>query len=225
MIITIDGPVASGKSSVARLLAQHVQAVYINSGLFYRALAYLLAQKGYTPQEMKALDGKKVKEIVDLSQLTYRYDDAQERMFYAQKDITPQLKTALIDDASSSVSVVPSIRQLVNTLIQAVAQENGVVIDGRDTGSVIFPHARYKFFLTADPEVRASRWQKDQKRLGNQYTLQEALASVNERDKRDRTRTISPLVVPEGAIMIDTGANDIQGVLAKMQEAIAVPLS
>lgn len=216
MIITIDGPVASGKSTVARLLAQHLGACYLNSGFIYRALAYLLCEHGYTPEQLKSIAIEKVKALVDLSLLAYVYHEGSEAVQYAGQDLTTLLKTPLIDQAASCLSTVPAIRALVNELLRFIAQDKDVVIDGRDAGSVIFADADYKFFLTAAPEIRARRWQIEQQRRGNQSTLQEALAEVNERDLRDRTRAVAPLVVPKDAHVIATDTEDASQVLDTM---------
>jgi len=220
MIITIDGPVASGKSTVACLLAQHLGALYLNSGLLYRALAYFLSEQGYTPEQMQHMTIEKVKQLVDVAKFSYVYDDGHASIRYDARDLTPLLKNAVIDQAASCLSTVPAVRAFVNDILRATAHGHTVVIDGRDAGSVIFPDATHKFFLTASPHVRAQRWQADQAQRGNQYTLQEALAEVNKRDERDSTRAVAPLSVPEGAVLVSTDTDSVLQVVAKLQATL-----
>lgn len=126
----------------------------------------------------------------------------------------------MIDKAASCLSTVSAVHALVNDLLRATAHGHTVVIDGRDAGLVIFPDVNYKFFLTAAPKIRARRWQIEQQRRGNKYTLQESLAEVNERDERDSSHAVAPLVVPEGAVIISSDADTVAQVIAKMQSHV-----
>ena len=222
MIITIDGPVASGKSTVSRILADKLEFYYVCSGLIYRAIAYLLVNRyGYTPETLLSVQPEDLAQCADLQRLQYNYDQlSHERIFFDQEDITVYLKDKFIDHVTSIVSVNKDVRSVVTTIQRTIADDYDIVIDGRDVGSVVFPHAQIKFFVTASVAVRAERWRKDQERYNNHISLDEAIAFISDRDERDRTRAIAPLVVPENAITIDTSELTIQQAVGKMLECI-----
>lgn len=222
MIITIDGPTASGKSTVSRTLADKLEFYYVCSGLIYRAIAYLLVNRyGYTPETLVNVSHDDLKQCADMQRLQYNYDQlSNERIFFDQEDITTYLKDKFIDHVTSIVSVNKEVRTAVTAIQHALADDHNIVIDGRDVGSVVFPKADVKFFVMASVAVRAERWRKDQERYNNYMTLDEAVALVTERDERDITRVIAPLVVPKNAIIIDTSALTIQQVMEKMLEYV-----
>lgn len=205
MIVTIDGPTASGKSVVARALAQELGFYYLPTGWFYRAVAYLLVYKcNYTEDMLPHVTEEDVRICVDISRLMYVYDKAHGgALFYDGRDITSYLKDHLIDRYVSIISPLATVRTLVTQAQRAFAHIHDSIIEGRDTGSVVFPYADFKFFLTADLSVRASRWKKDQEKRGNNFSIKEAEERVESRDRQDKGRSISPLIVPEGAIIID----------------------
>lgn len=217
MIITLDGPSASGKSTLARLLAQRLQIYYLNTGLLYRALAYLLMRQcGYTVDLLNTIGSADVDKCLDLSRLVYRYQDGKGMVFFNQEDITGHLKMGLVDQAASVLSMEPSIRQALLGYQRTFALHNDLVAEGRDTGSVVFAQADYKFYVTADQSERALRWQLQQKALGNTYTLQQALDHIGDRDLRDRQRATAPLIIPIGAVVIDDTGLTQEETLAKI---------
>jgi cytidylate kinase len=222
MIITIDGPVASGKSTVSRILADKLEFYYLCSGLLYRAIAYLLVNHyGYTPEKLKHILFKDISACVDPAKLRYDYDPlSQERIFFAHDDITPYLKDKFIDQMTSIVSVNKDVRKVVTAMQRTIALQYNVVTDGRDVGSVVFPKAEVKFFVTASVAVRAERWRKDQERYDNHFSVDEAIALITERDDRDKNRTIAPLIIPDDAIVIDTSDLTINQTIDKMMKAI-----
>jgi cytidylate kinase len=202
-IITIDGPVASGKSSLARALAEKLGYFHINSGFLYRAIAYIfLHECGKTVADLRVLS-KDDEGCIDKQQLVYEFHEDGPRIIYKGIDITSQLKTREMDDASSIVSTHQFVRELVNYFQHILAANHNIVIDGRDIGSVVFPDAQLKIFLTASLDERALRWQSDQRQLGKIYTMDQAMQEVYERDRRDTQRIIAPLRVPTGALVID----------------------
>ena len=221
MIITIDGPTASGKSTAGRLLAKELNYYYLYTGLLYRALAYLLMnEQGYTLETIAHPDMNVVDQI--LKQLIYRYDASnRERIFFDKKDITPYLKGDRVGQAASIVSTNPEVRDRLNILQRAIADDHDVVIDGRDSGSVVFPKADVKFFLTASEDVRALRWKAQQEKRGENVTLQEAQEFVKSRDHRDTTRKTAPLTIPQGAQVIDNSNMSIGETLAKIKNVLS----
>lgn len=204
MIITIDGPAASGKSSAARCLAQKLGFYYLYSGLLYRGCAYVLLKEGFTKKEFARIDPGLVSTYYNVKRIRYLYTlNHGEQLFFDGNDITAHLKTPNIDEASSLLSANPFIRHAVSTVQHAIGLQSNVVADGRDMGTVVFPDAKIKFFLTASVEARAQRWQRAQEKQGHSFTLEEATVILTERDHRDTIRDYSPLAVANDAIMID----------------------
>lgn len=221
MIITIDGPAASGKSSAARCLAQKLGFYYLYSGLLYRACAYVLLKQGYTKEQLAHIEPGIVSTFYNVQRIRYSYTPRDgEKIFFDDVDITPFLKTPKIDDASSLLSANPFIRHAVATVQHAIGAQSNIVADGRDMGTVVFPHAEVKFFLTASVAARAMRWQQDQAKHGHQFTIEEATAILSERDQRDTIRNSSPLAVAADAIMIDNSMLSQQETCERMENEI-----
>ncbi len=211
MIITIDGPSASGKSTIAQLVAQNNGMYYINSGFLYRAYAYVMNQNpGTTSEEF-------------LRFISYKYHSFPQVLWH-NVEITHYLKTPEIDRLASQLSGLHEVRPLITQLQRNLADQYDVVIDGRDCGTVVFPNAEVKFYLTASLEVRAQRWQHMQLRHGHIITYQEAINLISERDLRDSTRNIAPLTKPQDAIAIDSSELTIEEVCAIMQKHIDLKL-
>jgi cytidylate kinase len=222
MIITIDGPTASGKSTIARRLAEELHFYYISSGILFRAVAYALLQDGHTYDEFAMLTTKDIKHY--LHELSYHYCPVEkERVLLSNTNITSYLKTPEIDRGSSIIALNKNVRKLLLMLQQKIAQEHDVVVEGRDSGSVVFAHADIKFFVTASERERARRWQADQKQKGNACTIKESLQEIKERDERDATREIAPLIIPKEAIRIDTTDMSLQQVIVLMLAIIKDP--
>jgi cytidylate kinase len=206
MIITIDGPAASGKSTLAREIAQKLNLFYIASGSIYRATAYILMQDfGYTLQTIANAKLEDIKKALDPAHFSYSYDAKQGfKIMFNDHDITPELHK---DPMGSAASIMSSnnieIHKVLLKFQRQLADDHDVIIDGRDCGSVIFPQAQFKFYVTASLEVRALRWQKLQEHLGEHIPTDQAIEKVKERDARDKSRAIDPLIIPQGAVIID----------------------
>lgn len=217
MIITLDGPAASGKSSIARLLAQHLGFYYINTGFLYRALTYcLLHDKKYTDQTIANPSLNDVVDCLSPKHLIYAYDNQEVQIYFNNVNITTLLKNALIDDYVCLISPHKEIREQLSHLQRTIAQTHDSVAEGRDVGSVVFPHANHKFYITADIKIRAQRWQKDQEKKGNNYTLQKAQNALEYRDNKDQNRLHSPLIIPKNAHIIDTTHLSIEEAVQKI---------
>lgn len=218
MIITIDGPTASGKSTIARMLAQELGYYYVCSGLLYRALAYLLINNyGYTESTVAHVDPQDIAACFDQDKFMYLYDaEYGERILFDNEDITPYLKDSFIDRITSITSVNEYVRHFVTIMQHAIKDDHDIVIDGRDTGSAVFPHADVKFFLTASLEVRAQRWLTDQNKHGHHFTLEQAMQKVADRDKRDMERAIAPLIIPNGGIVVDNSGLTLEQTFQEM---------
>lgn len=222
MIITIDGPVASGKSTVSRILARELGYYYLCSGLLYRALGYLLINHhSYTLETIAHATDVDIAYCLDPDRFVYCYaPDTQERIFFDGIDITIYLKDRFMDKVSSIISVDQRVRHAITTIQRHIGSQYDLVIDGRDVGSVVFPYAEVKFFITASVAVRADRWRKDQEKYGNHFSHNDAVAIITDRDERDKNRTIAPLIIPQHAIIIDTSDLDVVQTIKRMVDAI-----
>ncbi len=222
MIITIDGPVASGKSTIARALAEQLGYMYLNSGLLFRALAYIYTKERRASDEtMMHSTPHEVESIVYQGRIRYTYSMEQgARILLDGVDITPFLKDPDIDRAASLMSLNPAVRQVLLEYQRNFVGENNAVIDGRDAGTVVFPHADVKFYLTASLQIRAQRWHRDQLLKGTTISLEESLQALVERDKRDSTRSVAPLKPACDALILDTSSLTTQEVMAHIIEAL-----
>jgi CMP/dCMP kinase len=220
MIITIDGPTASGKTTIARMLAQQLDYYYLSSGLLFRGLAYVLVHDFfYNPEQLKNPREQDVQKA--LAGFIYRYDkQSGEQLMIHNKIITQELRSQAISQYASIIATNMMVRNALAKLQHSIANSHNIVAEGRDMGSAIFPNAHIKFFLTAALDVRAKRWQKDQKTKGKDVSFDEACNEVEIRDERDTTRAVAPLIIPEGAIILDDSNLNQEQVLEKMLQEI-----
>ncbi len=222
MIITIDGPTASGKSSVARMLAQHLHFYYLSSGILFRGLAYILIHEfHYQEKNIENVRVEDLRRAIDPQRFIYRYSiDQNEQLFFDGADISNYLRNPTITQYSSLLGGQPVVRDALLKLQHTIAAQHNVVAEGRDIGSTVFAHAEVKFYLTASVSVRVQRWYHDQKAKGVSISPEQALKNVQERDERDMNRATAPLVIPENALIIDSSALSKDQVLSIMLEHI-----
>ena len=194
-VITIDGPAGAGKSSIARRTAHELGVQYLDTGAIYRAIALILAQAEIGPH-----DGEYLREA--LSKIRVELKDG--RVLVNDFDVSGEIRTPEVDELASVYSALPVVRKALLGLQQDQEKHGSIVAEGRDVGSVVFPNARVKFFMTASPEARAKRRCAERLSKGKAANYDEILAAIIERDKNDSTRDASPLSVPEGAIYLDT---------------------
>ncbi|QQR49283.1 (d)CMP kinase [bacterium] len=207
MIITIDGPVASGKSSVAQALATRMGFYYLYTGLLYRAFAYLLKKK-YDAEISQFLTcvGPCVVQPADLMMtagIDYAYVDGKPRITIYGSAVVDELYHHDIDQLASIVSANKAVREALLPLQRHIGKRYDIIADGRDCGSVVFPDADYKFYLTASVDVRAQRVLNDAKRKNGDIDAAKIRQELEARDQRDMNREVAPLRIPEGAIVID----------------------
>lgn len=219
LVITIDGPAGVGKSTVAKRLARRLGLVYLDTGATYRALAYAAVTAKLNP----ITDAKQVSRLA--LELPLQLRPAPKggiRVVLNGADITSEIRTEEVSEAAAQVSQDPAVRAAMVELQRKLADRRGVVVEGRDTGSVVFPRARHKFFLDANPAIRARRRQRELARL---YGARPPLAQVQEqlhfRDSLDLNRRVGPLVKPAGAVMIDTSRLSASEVVRRMLRHIA----
>jgi CMP/dCMP kinase len=215
LVIAVDGPVGAGKSTAARRLAEALGSVYIDSGAMYRAMGWKAIQAGVDLRDRAGLA-----QLAGHTDIRVVAGASTPRVLVDGADVTAALRTPRIDDAASLVSTCKEVRERLVALQRAMGREGGVVMDGRDIGTVVFPDADLKFYLDADLSVRASRRQGDLKQAGSQADLPAVQAEIERRDERDRGREISPLRVAPDAVRIDSSNLDADAVLRLMLAAV-----
>lgn len=199
MVIAVDGPSGSGKSSVCKNLAKRLGYEHLDTGALYRTLTLYFIEKGFLNKEdVGGLFG---------SGFELKYDRG--RVFMDGKDVSKEIRTPLVDSNVSYVSSLSFVRDFVNSKIREFGEEKNLLIDGRDIATVVVPDAKYKFFLDAKPEVRARR--RFEERPDN-MSYEEVLEAIKKRDLADSTREIAPLKAADDAVKIDTGELDIDEV-------------
>jgi cytidylate kinase len=203
LIIAIDGPVGSGKSTLARRVAELMGYVYIDTGAMYRAVA-LKAIRRRVP--LDAAD--KLTALAGDTRIDLRAEDGTQRVFLDGEDVTSAIRTPEVSQGASKVAVVPGVRHVLVAEQRRAGAQGGVVMEGRDIGSVVFPDAELKIFLTASPEIRAVRRWREHQQKGDQIDLPRTLDEIHERDRRDSGRASSPLVRAKDAVVVDSTAMD-----------------
>ncbi len=218
MIITIDGPVASGKSTVARALARRFNITYLHTGLLYRAVAYILTHD--YKKDVNNLESLQNQDLLFISNIIYDLSTETPRILYNNIDITNKLSTNALGQIASIISAQPAVRRALLPLQRAITRITNLIADGRDCGSVVFPSAERKFYLTADAPIRAQRLLGDSQR---DISPQDVLAELASRDKRDQERTAAPLTITQDAIVIDNSELTFKETVDLMAFYIAVP--
>jgi cytidylate kinase len=216
MIIAIDGPSASGKSTLGRLLAHALKLLYIDTGSMYRAVALAVIEARVDPNDADA-----VTKLANQIEIDLEGDPDSLCVLLDGHDVTVQIRTDTVTDMSSIVSVIPGVRRAMVERQRAMGRR-GAVLNGRDIGTVVFPDADVKFFLTAGAEERAERrYKEDQMTASSSATLAETLSDLVERDRRDSTRADSPLKVADDAIVIDSTGKSIEEVFGEMMKKVS----
>jgi cytidylate kinase len=202
LIIAIDGPVGSGKSTLARRVAELMGYVYVDTGAMYRALALKALRQGLSfhgnDEEFVALAEK--------TSIDLRADGGTQRVLLDHEDVTAAIRTPEVSQAASKIAVNAGVRHVLVAEQRRAGERGGVVMEGRDIGSVVFPDAQLKIFLTASPETRAQRRWREHQQKGDAIDQQKTLEEIRERDRRDKERTTSPLVRAADAVVVDSTA-------------------
>lgn len=199
-VIAIDGPAASGKSSVARELARRLGFAYVNSGAMYRALTWHVLKSGIDP-----VDSEGIAQLVQTAPIDCHLNDKQSRILINGFDPTPHLRDDRVNDEVSQVSTVPEVRKIVDQKMREYAADDDLVVEGRDIGSVVFPDTPYKFYIDASPEVRLQRRAAEGQR-----------DEIAARDRADSSRRAAPLIIAEDALVIDSSNLTIDGVVGEI---------
>src|SRR5271168_2685078 len=212
LTIAIDGPAGSGKSSVARVVAQMLGYLYLDSGAMYRALALKALRENIALDDEDRLVTLAKNTHIELQPPTAEQERSgtKNRVFLDGVEVTQAIRTGEVAQAASRLATVGSVREVLVAEQQRAGTGGGVVMEGRDIGTVVFPRAELKIFLDASPEVRAERRWKEHQEKGEDLALSEVLEEVRVRDKRDSERKVSPLVRAADAVLVDNTAMDAE---------------
>lgn len=215
-VIAIDGPSASGKSTVARRLAAALGYAYVDSGALYRGIAWKAAEMGVDLQDsvavVQSMERMAIAFFSEAGAIRYRIDG------YEPRD---EIRTERVSGLVSIVAAIPGVRARVTAWLREMAALGSLVMEGRDIGTVVFPSARAKFFLDANPEERARRRHAELSPAGGEKDVGRVMSSLQDRDKRDSGRATAPLKVAEDARIVDTTGLSIEQVVAEIQCSLA----
>ncbi|HZT71375.1 MAG TPA: (d)CMP kinase [Terriglobia bacterium] len=215
LVIAIDGPAGAGKSTVAQMLAARLGLAYVDSGATYRAAALKVIESGVAPD-----DEEGIARVVAAADIRFVSHGTQPQVFLDGKDVTTKIRTPEVTQAASRVSRLPAVRQKLIALQRSMVREPGVVMEGRDIGTVVFPDAPLKIFLLAEPEERARRRVRQDQQEGRPASLEETLAEISRRDRRDAERQVSPLVPAEDAVILDSTRLTAEEVVEQILELV-----
>lgn len=197
--VAIDGPAGAGKSTIARLAAEELGFVYVDTGAMYRGLAVFFLDRGISPMEPE-----KMEEACKEAQVTIRYEDGSQQVYLNGTNITGRLREEAVGNMASRCAAVPVVRKKLLELQRKLAEDADVIMDGRDIGTCVLPDADVKVFLTASVETRAMRRYRELEEKGERAVLEEIMADIKERDERDSNRKIAPLKKAQDAVLVDS---------------------
>lgn len=211
--VAIDGPAGAGKSTIAKLVAKEKGFIYVDTGAMYRALAVY-----FLDQEIRAEDTDKIIRAVGQAEVKIRYEEGLQQVYLNGVNVTGRLREEAVGNMASKSSAIPEVRAKLLDLQRGLAQEEDVVMDGRDIGTCVLPEADVKVFLTASVETRARRRYDELQEKGVSCDLEEIKADIRERDERDMTRETAPLRQADDAVLIDSSDMTIPEVTAAIAE-------
>lgn len=214
--VAIDGPAGAGKSTLAKQVAQNLGFVYVDTGAIYRAVGYHMDLMGIGPKDK---DG--IERLLDDVNLKLTYDaGGLQHVILNGMDVTGEIRTPEMSRMASLISTYPAVRDFLLDLQRDMARQYSVVMDGRDIGTVVLPHADVKIYLTASPEVRARRRQKELEEKGFSCAYETVLSEIRERDAQDMSRTVAPLQQAADAEVLDTSDLNREQALAALESTI-----
>ena len=216
-IITVDGPAGAGKSTVSKALAKKLDYIYLDTGALYRALAYKTLQCEISLDNVAALAN-----LCSTTTVALKNIDGQMIVFVDGEDVGEKIRTEEVGLAASKISTFAVVRERLLNLQRETGAEGGIIAEGRDMGSVVFPHADYKFYLDANLEERIKRRYKELLEKGNSVEYKSIQKDMFARDKQDKQREIAPLKAPDGAIIIDSDNLSAEEVVDKIISYISV---
>lgn len=209
--IAIDGPAGAGKSTIAKRVAKALSYMYVDTGAMYRAMALYISQSGISPE-----DSASISRICEDADISIEYRGGEQIVLLNGKNVNPFLRTEEVSAMASRSSANPDVRRKLVQLQQELAEKQNVVMDGRDIGTVVLPHAECKIYLTASVKERAKRRYLQHKRKGEEADFDQIEKEIRERDHRDMTRSISPLKQADDAVLVDTSDMTVDEVVKKI---------
>ena len=217
MIIAIDGPSGAGKSTLGKMLAKNLNLLYLDTGAMYRAVGLAVLESGTSLE-----DKETIVEIARKAEIKLVGEPESLQVLLNGADVSQKIRTNEVGQAASIVSTVSEVRKILVGHQRKLGEiaPNGAVLDGRDIGTVVFPQADIKFFLTAKPEARAQRRFEEDAAKGRAVSFEQTFAEIKERDERDVSRDDSPLTIAEDAVVIDTSELDLSEVFEQMTAVV-----
>lgn len=212
-VLTIDGPSGSGKGTLAQILARELGWHYLDSGAIYRVLAQAALK-----HQIDLADEAALAQLAEKLDLQFEFAGEELRVLLEGEDVSLLIRSEQAGNAASKVASIPAVRAALLQRQRDFQHAPGLVTDGRDMGTVVFPQARYKVYLTASAEERAQRRYKQLKEKGIESKLSDLIAEISERDQRDSQRSVAPLKPAEDAFIVDSTAVDISAVVTKVRE-------
>jgi len=219
LVIAVDGPAASGKSTTSKLVAKDLGYLYVDTGAMYRAMTLKVLQ-----HEINLEAEERISRLAEKTNIRLEQHDDQLKVFLDSKEVTRAIRSRAVTNAVSAVSAIKKVREVMVREQRRIGVNGGIVLDGRDIGTVVFPNADMKIFMMANVNERASRRQKDLIKEGVDVSLEELVEEINERDRKDSKRNISPLRKADDAIILDTTnltiAKQVKFIVNKANEII-----
>lgn len=215
MVIAIDGVAGAGKSTLSKGVSQRLGFTLCSAGSIYRAIALKTKMEGINPSDAKSL-----RKMLEKTKISFEYIDGNSRTLLDGRDVSNLIRSIEISELTPRVAGYNFVREFVRKIQHQMSKKHNIIVEGRDIGTVVFPNAELKFFVTASDNVRAERRREEYRRLGEEISLEQALADVLKRDKSDSTRELSPLKKADDAVVFDNSNWSVEEALDRMTRII-----